>query len=112
MDGQFWEQLTVDTNATPKEMIANFDNYSVRVEYNDDLILLHLPKVDNFSRDMYKSMKKNMFLFGECLRSQGRDSMWVAVPNGLKSLKKLVERLGFKQRTVLLDHTVYEKGLI
>ena len=102
----------MDTNPAPKEMIANFDNYSVRVEYNDDLVLLHLPKVDKFSKETYKDMKEDMSLFGEHLRSQGRGSMWVAVPSGFKTLKKLVERLGFKQQTVLLEHTVYEKGLI
>jgi hypothetical protein len=70
--------------------------YEVRVEYTEDFIIFHLPRVDKFTPGVYKDMVVRLDDFWQFAKTVGYKGIFVAFdPNNVK-INKLVESLGFQ----------------
>jgi len=71
------------------------EGYEVRIEYNQNFVILHLPLVDKFTPGVFKDMVCRLQDFWEFAQTVGYKGIFVAVEPNDKKIKKLVENLGF-----------------
>lgn len=72
------------------------EGYEVRVEYNEDFVILHLPSVDKFTVAVYRDMVCRLDDFWQFSRTVGYKAIFAAVPPADKKINKLLDNLGFK----------------
>lgn len=80
-----------------KSMVAiETKDYTIRLEYNDDFIILHLPDIGKMTKGVYLDMKFRLEDWYKFFTTAGYAGMFTAVdPNNLK-IKRLLRMLDFK----------------
>ncbi len=70
--------------------------YEVRIEYNEDFVILHLPSVSKFTPGVYKDMVCRLYSFWEFAQTVGYKAVFAAVSPSDKKINRLLDNLGFK----------------
>ena len=86
-------------------------DYTVRVEYNDSLVLLHLPEVFNFNKTVLKKMQDKVVDLLDFFYDFGYNCIWAGCPSSNSQIRKLIDLLGF---SYVKDHdglSFYNLGL-
>lgn len=73
------------------------ENFTIRLEYNKDYIIVHLPSVDKFSVGDFKEMRMLLEDWSEFFMTVGYDGLYAAIDPNNSKLARLVSRLGFKK---------------
>ena len=69
--------------------------FSIRLEYNKELIILHLPTIDKMTKEVLVEMKTMLKDWYEFVKTIGDKSIFVAVKPEHK-INKLIRMLDFK----------------
>ena len=70
--------------------------FEVRLEYNKDYVILHLPRIDKFTVDTYKEMVLLLEDWYNFFRTVGYDCIYAAVDPYNSKIIRLLSKLGFK----------------
>lgn len=70
-------------------------DFSLRLEYNREMAIIHLPRVDTFTPSSFKKMIKLRDQWWPFLTTVGYTAIFAAIPKGNWKTKKLVTLLGF-----------------
>lgn len=85
-------------------------DYSIRLEYNKDYIILHLPRVDRMTKNVFLDMQYRLEDWNEFFQTIGYSGMFVAVdPLNIK-IQKLLVKLGFTYKGSADNMNVYFYG--
>ncbi len=72
--------------------------YTIRLEYNEDYVILHLPTVDKMSKEVFMDMQYRLEDWNKFFTTAGYIGIFVAVdPNNLK-IKRLIKMLNFRYK--------------
>lgn len=70
--------------------------FSIRLEYNKDYVVVHLPYVEKFTLGTYKEMQILLEDWLEFFKSVGYDGIYAAAETHNEKIIRLINRLGFK----------------
>lgn len=70
-------------------------DYEVRVEYNVDFVILHLPYVNKFTPGVYKDMVVRLEQFWEFSHTVGYKAIFGAIDPDNHKMERLLVMLGF-----------------
>ena len=79
-------------------MFYEGDDYSVRIEYSPEYVILHLPYVNKFSKGVFQSMQCKVDDIYDFSKAMGRDTVWAAVSPDDAKVKKLLRLLDFEYK--------------
>lgn len=99
--------LVVETIAS-KDLLVKRDGYVVRIEYNEDYVILHLREIDKFTKEVFQDMLLFMEDWSDFLRAMGHKYMWAALPADNIKMKRLLGGLKFKFVNHKDGFTVYK----
>lgn len=85
----------VETNAS-RELFVKGDNFTIRLEYNEDYVILHLYAIDKFTKEVFLEMQKMLYQWSDFLKVLGKSHLWAAVPRDNIKVKRLLGGLKFK----------------
>lgn len=88
--------------------IVDHIDYSVDLEYNDMYAILHLPRVNKFTKEVYQGMLIKVQELWEFFSTVGYEGMFIAIDPTNKVLNKFVLRLGFKPLGTADGLSVYQ----
>lgn len=71
------------------------ENYKVDLEYNEDFVILHLPRVDKFTKSVYLDMKFMLEDYSDFFKTAGYKDLCVAIGETDKTMKKFIKKFGF-----------------
>ena len=75
--------------------IVDKEDYAVDLEYTDSLAILHLPRVDRFTKTVYQDMFIVVEDLWEFIQTIGYQGMYIAITPSEVLLNKFVKKLGF-----------------
>jgi hypothetical protein len=81
-------------------------DFDVRLEYNQDYIIVHIPEVKKFNKRAFLEMKKLLEDWLEFFKTLGKDRLFAGIKIG-DSENKLAEMLNFKYIGSTDDMNVY-----
>jgi hypothetical protein len=99
--------LVVETIAS-KELLVKRDGYVVRIEYNEDYVILHLKEIDKFTKEVFQDMLLFREDWSDFLRAMGHSYMWAALPEDNIKMKRLLGGLKFQFVNNKDGFTVYK----
>lgn len=77
-------------------MLFETDNYGVRLEYNKDFAIVHLPFVNKITKGVVEEMRLKLEEWDEFFNVVGYKAIWAALdPNNILMIK-LATLLGFQ----------------
>lgn len=88
------------------------NDYSVTLEYNEDLAALHLPVVSNFNVTVLKSMQKKVIELLDFLTDLGYNGIWANCKVEDTKIQKLLHLLGFEYVTDKDGTSIFNIGVI
>lgn len=86
-------------------------NFGIDLEYNKDVIILHLPWLTKFTAGTFKEMVKLLAEFSVFFKTIGKDKLYAAVETNDVKIKNLLKKLGFKRTNISGDLDIFEKEL-
>lgn len=98
----------VEINASDNVYLKGV-GYTVRIEYNQDFIIIHLEDIDKFTKDIFRRMQQQMFEWSKFFKAMGRTHIWAAVPDDKPQIKRLLGGLNFKYVGRSEGMTVYNR---
>lgn len=90
--------------------LVHKEDYKVDLEYNEHLAILHLPKVNRFTKTVYLDMLECIEDIEGFLLDLGYASLWLGIPIGDSPLAKLVKKLNFTYRGSAEGLDIYERS--
>lgn len=84
--------------------------YDIRLEYNEDYVIFHLPRIDKFTKDVFIDMKFRLEDWYTFFTTAGYAGIFIAVDPNNSRIKKLIEKLGFKLTGFADNMQVYFYG--
>ncbi len=85
-------------------------DYSIRLEYNDDFVILHLPEIAHMTKDVFLDMKFRLEDWNKFFTTAGYAGTFVAIDPNNKKIEKLVKMLNFKYKGHADNMDVYFYG--
>ncbi len=82
-------------------------DFGVRVEYNSNFVIVHLPFVNRMSKEVILEMKAKLDEWYEFFSTLGYQDIWAALDPSNDKMVKLVGMLGFKFKGVADNMSVY-----
>lgn len=92
-------------------MVAT-DDYTIRLEYNEDYVILHLPSIEKMSKGVFLDMKFRLEDWYTFFTTAGYAGIFTAVDPNNKRIQKLLSMLGFKLKGFADNMNVYFYGEI
>jgi hypothetical protein len=89
--------------------LFNRQNFGIDVEYNKEVIVIHLPWITKFSVSTFKEMKQDLKEFSHFFNTVGYSKLYAAVDTNDIKIKTLLKKLGFTRTAISGDVDVYEK---
>jgi hypothetical protein len=83
------------TNAS-KSLYIREDGYTLRLEYTEDFVILHLMDIDKFTKDTFRRMQMQLLEWSDFLQAMGHTHIWAAVPSDNIKIKRLLGGLKFE----------------
>ena len=93
-----------------KSMIVYEGDYSIRLEYNRDYVIFHLPSINKFTKEVLVDMKCRLSNWLDFFSNLGYNGIWAAVDPDNTKINKLLNRLNFKTAGQAYGYTVYRFG--
>jgi hypothetical protein len=90
-----------------KDLIIQADGYIIRLEYNEDFVIVHLRDIDKFTKEVFQDMLIQLEDWSAFLRAMGHSHLWAAVPTDNIKIKRLLHGLKFKYVAKQDDLSVY-----
>lgn len=90
-----------------KSLLIQRDDYVIRLEYNEDYVILHLRDINKFTKEVFQDMLIQLEDWSDFLRAMGHSYLWAAVPRDNTKIKRLLGGLGFQFVSHRDDLTVY-----
>ena len=85
------------------------NDYSVRLEYDYHIAVLHLPRVENFNKRVLKSMQNKVLDLLDFLGNLGYNGIWAGTTDD--RVKRLLHLLGFNYVKDSQSISVYNVGV-
>lgn len=83
------------TNAS-KSLYLREDGYTLRLEYTEDYVILHLMDINQFTKDIFRRMQLQLLEWSDFLKAMGHTHLWAAVAYDNIKIKRLLGGLQFK----------------
>lgn len=96
----------VETNASSNVYLKE-DGYTIRIEYNQEFVIIHLEDIDHFTKDIFRRMQQQLLEWSKFFAAMGRTHIWAAVPDDKPQIKRLLGGLNFKYAGRSDNMTVY-----
>lgn len=89
-----------------------FENpeYGVRLEYNQDFAIVHLPYTNKMTKEVYLDMESRLEQWWLFLKTAGYNGIWCAVDPKDSKINRLVTLLKFKYVGMSEGMSVYRYG--
>ena len=81
-------------------------NFDVRIEYNEDYVIVHLPSIEKFNKETLIEMQDLLVNWLQFLKTLGKDKIHAAVKINSKE-NKLTKLLNFKYLGSAEDMNIY-----
>lgn len=98
----------VDGTIASKDLLVKGEGYTVRFEYTEDYVIVHLKHIDKFTKDTFRSMQFMLEDWKYFLRAMGHTYLWASVDKEDTKVKRLLGGLGFKYAGQHESMTVYQ----
>ncbi len=98
------ELKTPDSN---RITLLETTEYTVELEYTEEFVILHLPKVTNWTKSLYKHSKERIEELSTFFGVIGYEAIWVAAYPDDTITNKFADRLGFEFIGEYEDLNVY-----
>lgn len=85
-------------------------DYSIRLEYNEEYVIVHLPFIGKMDKGVFLDMKYRLEDWYEFFITAGYKGIFAAVDPNDKKIKKLLDMLGFKYKGFADNMCVYFYG--
>ena len=92
--------------------VVETKDYSIRLEYNEDYVILHLPSIDKMSKEVFIDMKYRLEDWYDFFTTAGYAGIFAAVDPENQKIQKLLKMLGFKLKGFADNMLVYFYGEI
>jgi hypothetical protein len=79
-------------------MIHECPDYSVRLEYNKEFVIVHLPVVNKFNRSVQMDMEYRLEDWLDFFSNLGYNGLWTAIDPSNKKIIRLLNNLNFKKQ--------------
>lgn len=86
----------MSTNASKRIDGIRGSNFSVRLEYSKEYIVLHLPTIDKFTKSTFFEMQYMLDDWWNFFRTVGYSSIHVAVDPANAKINRLLRKLNFR----------------
>lgn len=83
-------------------------DFSVDLEYNNQFVIVHLPRVDKFTKSIFISFYDKLREGQEMVETFGLDGIYAAVDKNDEKTLRLVEMLGLNYVGNNLNYKVYK----
>ena len=93
-----------------KSMLVYEGDYSIRLEYNRDYVIVHLPNVNRFTKEVLIDMKKRLSNWLDFFSNLGYNGIWAAVDPDDVKINKLLKKLNFEIEGRSYGYRVYRFG--
>ena len=93
-----------------KSMIVYEGDYSIRLEYNRDFVIFHLPTVNKFTKEVLKDMQIRLENWLDFFSNLGYNGIWAAVNPENEKINRLLDRLKFSMQGFADGLNVYRFG--
>ena len=84
------------TNASKTLKGIKGSAFSVDIEYSKQYVILHLPTVDKFTKEIYFEMLSVLDDLWDFFQTVGYNNMYAVVDLNNSKINRLLRRLGFK----------------
>ena len=101
----------MDTSSK-KFTIVDRDGFTIALEYNKQVPVLHLPRVEKFNKTTYLDITVAVDEIGEFLADMDYPWMFIALEPNNTVIEKLTKKLGFEYQGTDKGITVYGKEII
>jgi len=85
-------------------------DYTIRLEYNETYVIVHLPYVEKMDKGVFLDMKYRLEDWYEFMTTAGYAGIFAAVDPNDEKIKKLLDMLGFKYKGFADNMYVYFYG--
>lgn len=89
-------------------MLFENEHYGVRLEYNQNFAIVHLPYTHNMAKGVFLDMKYKLEDWWKFLSTVGYSAIWCAVNPDDEKINKLVTMLDFKEAGFADNMRVYK----
>lgn len=97
-------------SASKSMPLVETPEYGIRLEYNDDYVIIHLPYVNKMTKGVFVDMKYRLEDWHQFFTTAGYSGIFAAVDPNDSKIKKLIERLGFESKGFAENMQVYFYG--
>lgn len=87
--------------------ILETEDYTIDLEYTEEFAILHLPRVQKFTKSIYLQGREKLEDIKDFLFTTGFQAIWVAVFPEDEMTNKFVKRLGFEYAGDFENLSVY-----
>lgn len=94
------------------DSIILFENpeYGVRLEYNADFAIVHLPYTNKMTKEVFLDMQIKLEEWSKFLKTAGYTALWASIDPNNQKMVKLVSMLNFKYVGTAEGQDVYSYG--
>lgn len=85
-------------------------DYTIRLEYNSEYVIIHLPYIGKMDKGVFLDMKCRLEDWYEFFTTAGFKGIFAAVDPNDEKIKKLLNMLGFKYKGCADNMYVYFYG--
>lgn len=85
-------------------------DYTIRLEYSSDYVILHLPYIDKMDKGVFLDMKFRLEDWYQFFTTAGYAGIFAAVDPNDEKIQKLLTMLGFKLKGFADNMNVYFYG--
>ena len=71
-------------------------DYSVRLEYNKNYVIIHLPHIYKMTKEVFQDMQFRLDDWYTFFATMGHTSIWAAIAPDNKKMERLLSMLEFK----------------
>lgn len=89
-------------------IISNSD-YGIDLEYSEDLVIVHFPYCNKFTKNTYLSMLIDLDRFTHFLKTAGYEKLYASVYHDDLKVKKLLKKLLFTRFSISDDMDIFER---
>ena len=100
--------FSVDVTPASNELFVKGDGFTIRLEYNENFVIVHLFSIDKFTKEVFWSMQTMLYEWADFLKAMGVENLYAAAPIDDIKIKRLLGGLKFKFVGHDKDFTVYK----
>jgi len=89
--------------------ILETEDYHVEIEYNSEVIAVHLPWIKVLNKKVYKELAKALKDYSAFFRVLGKEKLYAAVDTNDIKIKRFLKKLGFVRVGISGELDVYER---